>query len=116
MDMSHVSDEIEHTSRFTLTGADPIEAPHSDSRRFLPMAVTITVSSSVSTDEPDMYGPTWEATVRGPWLRKDGTVGQQEHAERYWQRHVNVPAWLATLGERCVANALQAGEVPALRN
>lgn len=103
MNAEWVSEEIQRVTRFKVTDVDPV-APSYGDRMFLPEWVTITVTVSVSADEPEVYGPVWDANVRGMWMLRGGRPGKQEHVERYWSSHRDVPAWLRTLGERCVAN------------
>lgn len=114
MDATWTAEDAERTTRYTLTNVEPVEIFHSDGRRFQPVAVAIRVHVSVSLDEPEQYGPTWEATVRGPWLLRSGAVGKVEHVERYWQGHRDVPAWLDTLARDCLAIA--GLDVPAIVN
>ena len=105
VDATWQSEDAERVTRFTVTDVEPIEVLHSDGRRFQPEGVSVRVHVSVSLDDPEPYGPTWDATVRGHWIKADGSIGKNETTERYWQGHATVPAWLDVLALRCLGNA-----------
>lgn len=106
MDAKWISESAERRTRFVVTDVEPMHAQYdSNDRRFQPASVSVTVSAETSLEDPEGYGPSWEATVRGPYLKADGSVGKQEHVGRYWQGHRDVPEWLNQLGRDCLANA-----------
>lgn len=77
--------ETRHTVRAPIADAEPRE---SHGKRYMPRSVEVRYSRK--TGEP---WKTSAATLFGPQIRQDGTVGTREIQE--WFFRTEVPAWLA---------------------